>query len=141
MLLGPDGPHHQAEGWSFTISTPAASTATDLSLSVHFLISNGVGACTWTSGQTVPMTSNCLQIGASGGPNFDFTAVAGTNTSMAMPPLTGSLTLNQAPAASGQPLSITFSGNATMLNSDPTTSAATPLVPVSGTASATTTTY
>lgn len=91
-------------------------------------------ACSWQTGMTVPLTSNCLSLIATG--TGTFIASAGYQATSGTLTPTGSLTLVAFPAAYGDELSISFSPDATVLYT-PALDGATGdagLLPISGTA-------
>lgn len=90
-------------------------------------------ACRWQTGTTVPLTSPCLGVTATGTNTFialgGYPALGGTVTP------TGSLTVNAWPAAASDTLSVTFSPDAQLLYVPALDGAAgdAGLLPVSGT--------
>lgn len=70
-------------------------------------------ACVFQTGMTVPLTSSCLSLTATGTNTFIATAGDSPPDGGLIP--TGSLTLDAWPGDAGGPLSITFSSDATLL--------------------------
>jgi hypothetical protein len=130
----------EADGGGLLESDNIAFGQAPLGLSVLFFTNQendtADPVCDWETGTTVPLSSNCLSLIATGTDTFiasaGYQAVSG-----ALVP-TGSLTVGAWPQATGQPLSISFSADAQLLytpalNAGEAGDAG--LVPISGTAS------
>jgi hypothetical protein len=106
-----------ADGGGLLASDNIAFASATLGLSVEFYTNQENDTadppCPWKTGMTVPLTSNCLSLIATG--TGTFIAAAGYQaTSGALAP-TGSLTLVAWPEAYGDTLSISFSFDAQLL--------------------------
>jgi hypothetical protein len=96
-----------------------------LQLSLQFNAKDASGAdCTWSNGQSVPLTSSCIAVEGSNLAQW-FTL---SNTPSAGINPAGSLTINQWAAASGQMVSVTFSEDAQLVVGQQTAVA----VPIAG---------
>jgi hypothetical protein len=91
-------------------------------------------ACPWQAGMTVPLSSNCLSVTATG--TSAFIATAGDQAAAGTLVPTGTLTLEAWPGDAGGPLSISFSPDAQLLYLPALngTTGDAGLLPISGTA-------
>lgn len=81
-------------------------------LSLQFnAMDSGGNACTYSNGASIPLSSSCVVVeGSNVSQWFTFSNIASGSVAPA-----GSLTINEWPTASGQPLSVTFSSDAALV--------------------------
>lgn len=106
-----------ADGGGLIDSDNIAFASATLGVSVEFFTNQqddtADPACPWQTGMTVPLSSNCLSLTATG--TGAFIAAAGYQATSGTLAPTGSLTIVAWPASYGDALSISFSPDAQLL--------------------------